>query len=240
MLLSWFCRQAELRCLQGCTIAVLQDGSVWSFGNNSGGRLGHDSPSQERISSSSLSCSSLSKHSARAMQRSSQSSIPAIIQSSPVPRRIEGLRHVHVTHVSCRYQLSLASFNPIALVCHERLFSLSLSPPATRTPLHAALMAGPCTLLLTPISSSHAKFEFTFWFGSLFSWGKQNNSNCLGRSDVLPGSRSHPARVGFFDPSTPVRSCDCESGWCQSRGAFARNSVSARLGMVHMLHAPTG
>ena len=49
---------------------------------------------------------------------------------------------------------------------------------------------------------------------SLFSWGKQNNANCLGRPEVPPATSTGPARIDFFfHSSTLVCSCDCECGY---------------------------
>lgn len=131
---------------QGCTIAVLQDGSVWSFGNNSGGRLGHDCVTQKRsealVSASSSFRAPHSKHSARPVQSGLQNSPVENVQSSPIPRQIESLRHVHVTQVSCRYHLLhfiaqyCCCFMSRSLTCPFPLYS------ATFTLLHAVSMAG--------------------------------------------------------------------------------------------------
>jgi alpha-tubulin suppressor-like RCC1 family protein len=146
---------------QGCTIAVLQDGSVWSFGNNSGGRLGLDGGG---IASSSSTSSSAPSASALRMKQPALTPRPsssATHRSTFIPRRIECLGHVHITLVSCSDAHALA-----------------------------------CSI-----------------DGSLFSWGKQSKSNCLGRPDVPPGSAALPAKINFFDSSTPVGMCDCESGY---------------------------
>jgi alpha-tubulin suppressor-like RCC1 family protein len=132
---------------QGCTIAVLQDGSVWSFGNNSGGRLGLDGGGI--ASSSSTSSSAPSASALRVKQPLPQPSPSVSHQSTFIPRRIECLGHVRITLVSC--------------------------------------------------SDAHALACSTD--GSLFSWGKQSKSNCLGRPDVPPGSTALPAKINFFDPS---------------------------------------
>jgi alpha-tubulin suppressor-like RCC1 family protein len=67
--------------------------------------------------------------------------------------------------------------------------------------------------MISFVLTQNASAFITDFIYSLFSWGKQNSSNCLGRPDVPPGTRSCPAKIDFFHPSTPVASCDCESGY---------------------------
>ena len=90
---------------QGCTIAVLQDGSVWSFGNNSGGRLGLDGGG---IASSASSSSSAPSAPRMKQPASTPRSSSSMAQSTSIPRRIECLCHVHVNLVSCSDAHALA------------------------------------------------------------------------------------------------------------------------------------
>ena len=62
---------------QGCTFAVLEDGSLFTFGNNAGGRLGHPS-------------------STRRNERQATS-----VKSNPTPRKVEALAGVRVVQACC-------------------------------------------------------------------------------------------------------------------------------------------
>ena len=116
---------------QGCTFAVLEDGSVFSFGSDSGGRLGHPRDQGAKRGGS---------------------------QPNPIPRKVEALASVHVKQVAC--------------------------------------------------SEAHALCVTED--GSLYSWGRQGRTGCLGRPEVGPNEQALPAAVQLLPG--PAKLCDCESG----------------------------